>query len=151
MAATPEAQRLALSLYTGSKWANLVLNTDSKAATVDGASRVVPAIPYAQTLAISPDGTKLYACISNQSAGELAAYDAATGKLIKVLESWTLATAQTYFCEVSADATGKLLLATYSSDGSPHTRLVGINPETGTTVKLPIWGDYFTDGVGATW
>ena len=152
LAATTDADTLALSLFVaGPGWANLLLNTDSNAATVDRASRVVPAIPYAQSLAISPHGATLYACISDGRTGTLTAYNAATGKLLKVLHSWTLATARNYFCQVSADSTGKLLLASYSSEVSPRTSLLGINPQTGTTVKLPVQGDYTIDGIGAAW
>lgn len=152
LAATTDADTLALSLFVaGPGWVNLLLNTDSNAATVGRVSRVVPAVPYAQSLAISPDGATLYACISDGRTGKLAAYDAATGKLIKVLYRWTLATARIYFCQVSADATGKLLLAGYASDVSPRTSLIGINPRTGTTVKLPVLGDYIIDGTEAAW
>jgi len=151
LAATSDAGTLALSLYAGSGWADLLLNTHSSAPTVDGASRVVPPIPYAQSLEISPGGATLYACISNGPTGELAAYNAATGKLIKVLHRWTLAAARIYFCQVSADATGRLLLATYSSNVSPRRSLIGINTQTGTTVKLPVRGDYTYDGVSASW
>ncbi len=151
LAATTGANTLALSLYARSGWANLLLKTDSHAATVDGASRIVPAIPYAQTLAISPDGGTLYACVSNGPAGELAAYDAATGKLTRVLQTWTLGSAKYYFCQVSADATGELLLASYSSNASRRTSLIGINPQTGRTVTLPVKADYTNDGIGAAW
>jgi hypothetical protein len=81
LAATAGAGTLALSLYAGSGWANLLLNTHSRAATVDRASRARRAIPYAQTLEISPGGAAPYACISSGQKGELAAYSAATGKL----------------------------------------------------------------------
>lgn len=151
LATTTDADTLALSLYDRG-WVNLLLNADSHAATVDHASRVVPTVPrYAQSLAISPDGTTLYACISNGQKGELAAYDAATGKLTQVLQTWKLAAARIYFCQVSADATGKLLLASYYSNVSPHTNLIGINPQTDTTVKLPVHGDYTIDGIEAAW
>ncbi len=152
LAATVDAKTLALSLYVnGPGFTNLLLNIDSHAATVDGASRVVSSFPYAQSLAISPDGATLYGCISHGQAGELAAYNATTGKLIKVLHRWKLATARIYFCQVSADATGKLLLANYASDVAPRTSLIGINPQTGATVKLPVRGDYVVDGIEAAW
>lgn len=151
LAATADADTLALSLFAGSGWANLLLNTHSRAATVDRASRVRRTIPYAQTLEISPGGATLYACISRGRKGELAAYSAATGKLTRVLHRWTLPPATFYFCQVSADATGKILLASYSSNLSPRTSLIGINPQAGTMVKLPVRVDYTYDGVGATW
>ena len=151
LAATANGDTLALSLYAGSRWANLLLNTDSSAATVDSASRILPTVPYAQTLAISPGGATLYACVSNRTAGKLAAYSAATGKLIRVLYHWTLAPASSYFCQVSADAAGKVLLASYSSNLAPRTSLIAINPQAGTAVKLPVKGDYFYDGIGAAW
>lgn len=150
LAATADADTLALSLYDGG-WANLLLNTDSHAATVDRASRIVKAIPYAQSLVISPDGTTLYACVSKRRTGELAAYDATTGKLTQVLQRWTLHAARIYFCQVSADATGTLLLANYSSNASPRRALIGIDPQAGTTVKLPVRGDYVIDGIEAAW
>lgn len=151
LAATADGGTLALSLYTGSGWANLLLNTHSSAKTVDDASHIVSAVPYAQTLAISPSGATLYACISTGPAAELAAYNAATGKLIRVLHRWTLGSARNYFCQVSADATGKILLATYYSNAAPHPGLIGINPQTGTSVKLPVQGDYVIDGIQAAW
>jgi hypothetical protein len=151
LAATADGGTLALSLYAGSGWANLLLNTHSSAATVDEASAIVPNVPYAQTLAISPSGGTLYACVSNGANGELAAYSAATGKLIRVLHRWTLAPARFYFCQVSADATGKLLLATYYSNLARNPGLIGIDPRTGTSVKLPVRGNYVIDGVQAAW
>jgi hypothetical protein len=151
LAATADGGTLALSLYAGSGWADLLLNTHSSAKTVDGASRIVPGVPYAQTLAISPSGATLYACTSSGATGELAAYSAATGTLIRVLHRWTLGPAQNYFCQVSADATGKVLLATYFSNVARHTALIGVNPRTGTSVKLPVKGDYVMDGVEAAW
>jgi hypothetical protein len=152
LAATANAGTLALSLYVaGPGWANLLLDTQSGAATVGGASRVLPTIPCAQTLAISPDGATLYGCISTGGTGELAAYSAATGNLIRVLHRWTQSGAGSYFCQVSADATGKLLLAGYSSHSTPRTSLLGINPEAGKTVTLPVYADYVIDGIGAAW
>jgi hypothetical protein len=151
LAATADAHTLALSLFAGSGWSNLLLNTHSSAATVDGASRILPAVPYAQTLAISPGGTTLYACISSGQKGELAAYSAATGKLIRVLHRWTLAPASFYFCQVSADETGRVLLATYSSNLARHTALIAVNPQAGTAVALPVKADYVHDGVEAAW
>jgi hypothetical protein len=151
LAATANGGTLALSLYAGSGWANLLLNTHSRAATVDGASRIVPAIPYAQTLAISPGGATLYACISHRQTGELAAYSAATGKLIRVLHRWTLAPASYYFCQVSADATGTALLASYSSNLARRTPLIAVNPQAGTAVTLPVKADYVQDGVEVAW
>ena len=58
---------------------------------------------------------------------------------------------QNYFCQVSANATGKVLLATYFSNRAPHPSLIGINPKTGTSSTLPIQGDYVIDGVEAAW
>jgi hypothetical protein len=151
LAATANGGTLALSLFAGSGWADLLLNTHSNAATVDGASRILPTVPYAQTLAISPGGTTLYACISNGQKGELAAYSAATGKLIRVLNRWTLAPASSYFCQVSADVAGRVLLASYSSNLARSTSLIAVNPQAGTAVTLPVKADYVIDGVGAAW
>jgi hypothetical protein len=151
LAATADGDTLALSLFAGSQWSDLLLNTRSRAATVDNASRIVPAVPYAQTLAISPDGRTLYACVDSGPTGTLAAYSTATGKMIRVLHRWTLAPAKWYFCQVSADATGKVLLASYSSNLTPRTSLIGINLQAGTSVKLPVKVDYMFDGVGAAW
>jgi hypothetical protein len=153
LAATAGAKELALSLMDRSdNWADLLLNAGSGAATVDGASRVVPAVPFADSLAISPDGATLYACVSSDTTGrgQVAAYSAATGKLIRVLYRWTLAVAGTYFCQVSADATGTDLLAGYSSNLAPHTSLIAINPQAGTAVKLPVRGNLVA-GVAAAW
>jgi hypothetical protein len=151
LAATAGARVLALSLFAGSGWSNLLLNTKSRAATVDNASRILPAVPYAQTLAISPGGTTLYACSSSGRNGELAAYSAVTGKLIRVLHRWRLAPASFYFCQVSADETGRALLATYSSNLTRRTPLIGINPQEGTAVQLPVKADYVRDGAEAAW
>ena len=152
LATTANARTLALSLYVaGQGWVNLLLDTHSPAATVDGASRIFQNIPYAQSLAISPDGATLYACISDGRTGKLAAYHTATGTLIKTLHKWKLAPAKTYFCQVSADATGNLLLAGYYSDASRRPGLIGIDPRTGATTKLPVRGDYIIDGVEAAW
>jgi hypothetical protein len=155
LAATAGAKELVLSLMDEDNWANLLLNTGSGSATVDAASRIVPAVPYAQTLAISPNGATLYACVSGDQTGQLAAYSAATGRLIRVLYKWTLAQASVNFCQVSADATGTLLLASFYSTNlgktAPSTSLIAINPQAGTAVKLPISADLVQDGVGAAW
>lgn len=149
LAADASAGKLALSLYAGSGFVNLLLNTTSHAATVDKASHTLPAVPYAQTLAISPSGGTLYACISNGAADELAAYSTTTGKLIQVLHRWKLAAGG--FCQVSASASGTMLLASYASSLTPHPDLLAINPQAGTAVKLPIQAGYMHYGVGATW
>ena len=154
LAATADGGTLALSMYVGPsglRGADLLLNTHSSAATVEDASRIVPHVPYAQALAVSPSGAALYACISHGPRAELAAYSTATGQLIRVLHRWTVAQAQAYFCQVSADATGKTLLASYSSSRTPHTSLIGINPRTGVSVTLPVQGDYVIDGIEAAW
>jgi hypothetical protein len=151
LAATSDGKTLALSLYAASGWANLLLNTQSSAATVDGASSVVPNAPYADTLTISPNGATIYTCTTTGATGELAAYSAASGTLIRVLHRWRLGAADYYFCQVSADATGKLLLASFSSSVVRHPNLLGINPQTGTSVKLPVKDDYVIDGIEAAW
>jgi hypothetical protein len=74
-----------------------------------------------------------------------------SGKLIRVLHRWTLAPASFYFCQVSADETGRALLASYSSNLTRRTSLIGINPQEGTAVTLPVKADYVHDGVGAAW
>jgi len=91
---------------------------------VGGASPVLPAIPYAQTLAVSPDGATLYGCISTGGTGGLAG---------------------------GQRRDGKLLLAGYSSHSTPRTSLLGINPQADTTVTLPVHTDYVIDGIGAAW
>jgi hypothetical protein len=154
LAATANGDTLALSMFigsTGARGADLLLNTHSRSATVEGASRVVPHVPYADALAISPSGATLYACISHGPKAELAAYSAVTGHLVRVLHRWTLGQAGAYFCQVSADATGQTLLASYSSTSSPHTSLIGINAQTGKSVTLPVHGDYVIDGIQAAW
>ena len=156
LAATAGAKELVLSLMDQEdNWANLLLNTGSGSPTVDAASRVVPAVPYAQALAISPNGATLYACVSGDQTGQLAAYSAATGGLIRVLYKWTVAQAADNFCQVSADATGTLLLASFYSTEvaftAPSTSLIAINPQAGTAVKLPISADLVKKGVGAAW
>lgn len=158
LAATAGAKELVLSLMDDEdNWADLLLNTGSGLATVDAASRVVPAVPYAQTLAISPNGATLYACVSSFTTGhgQLAAYSAATGTLIRVLYRWTLAPGGNYFCQVSADATGTALLASFSSStptSQTQASLIAVNPQAGTAVKLPVSGDLVTaGGVRAAW
>ena len=154
LAATADGDTFALSDFagpTGNRGVDALLNTHSSAATVDGASRIVPHVPWADSVAISPSGATLYACISSQSQGRLAAYSAATGHLIRVLRRWTVGPGPAHFCQVSADATGNALLATYASTATPRPPLIGINPQTGTSVTLPIRWDYVVDGIQAAW
>jgi hypothetical protein len=151
LAATSGASTLALSLSAGNHFADLLLNTRSGKATVDEASRVVPSAPYGDTLAISPDGTTLYACVASGPAPQLAAYSTATGKLIKVLHRWTGASG-TGRCQVSADATGKFLLAGYVQDSASPVSLTGINLGTGSVVNLPAHAaEDNLDGIEAAW
>jgi hypothetical protein len=137
LAATADGDRLALSLYAGSGWADLLLDTHSRAGTVDKASRILPAVPYAQTLAISPDGRTLYACASNGATGTLTAYRIATGAQIRVLHRW-LPHSRGLVCQTSADQTGRFLLAAVAPDIRQRSTLIGFDLRTGASVTLPV-------------
>jgi hypothetical protein len=60
LAATGDDHTLAFSLVTPS--GDMLLNTNSAARTVDGASRILRSAPASATIAISHDGQTLYTC-----------------------------------------------------------------------------------------
>jgi hypothetical protein len=137
LAATADGDTLALSLLARSRWSDLLLNTRSSAATVDNASRILPAVPYAQTLAISPDGRTLYACVDSGPMGTLAAYSTATGAQIRVLHLWPLHS-QGFACQISIDPTGRFLLAAVASNIQQPSTLIGFDLRTGASATLPV-------------
>jgi len=137
LAATADGDTLALSLFAGSDWSDLLLNTHSSAATVDKASRILPTVPYAQTLAISPDGRTLYACASSGGTGTLAAYSTATGAQIRVLHQWPVHS-RGFACQISTDPTGRFLLAAVASNIQQPSTLIGFDLRTGASLTLPV-------------
>jgi hypothetical protein len=137
LAATADGDTLALSLFAGSQWSDLLLNTRSSAATVDNASRILPAVPYAQTLAISPDGQTLYACVDSGPTGTLAAYSTATGAQIRVLHQWPVHS-KGFTCQISTDPTGRFLLAAVASNIQQPSTLIGFDLRTGASATLPV-------------
>jgi hypothetical protein len=88
----------------------MVLNTASPSGTVAGASRAAVRVHgVVQSLAISPDGTTLYACSVADRTATLASYDAATGGRIGVLGQWHGSTST--YCDVTLDPSSRYLLA----------------------------------------
>ena len=137
LAATAHGHTLALSLYVASGYADMLLNTRSAATTVVGASRVLASVPASETLAISPDGGTLYACAAHGSTGTLTAYSTATGAPIRVLHQWP-GYYQGFICQISADPTGRYLLAAVTADVSQPSTLTGFDLHTGAHATLRI-------------
>lgn len=131
LAATGDGHTLAFSLVSPS--GNMLLNTDSTARTVDGASRILRSVPASATTAISHDGRTLYTCES----GTLAAYSIATGAEPRVLHQWP-AGAGDADCQISLDPTGRYLLAAVAPDAQSAWKLIGVDLRTGAPVPIPV-------------
>ncbi|HEX4659785.1 MAG TPA: hypothetical protein VH307_20550 [Streptosporangiaceae bacterium] len=151
LAPTADGRTLALSLFVGygPGQQDVLLNTQSTSPTVAGASRILPAVPFSQTLAISPDGQTLYACASDGSTGTLAAYSTTTGALIRVLHQWPGLTGFT--CQVSADPTGRFLLAAVTPDVNKPWTLIGFDLQTNASATVPIHPDLPFQGTQLAW
>jgi hypothetical protein len=137
LAATADGGTLALSLYAGSGWSDLLLNTHSRAATVDGASRIERNVPFSRTLAISPDGRTLYACALTGATAALASYSTATGAQIRVLHQWPVPS-QESSCQISADPAGRFLIAAVTPTLHQPSTLTGFDLRTGAYVPVPV-------------
>jgi hypothetical protein len=147
---TADAGTLALSLLMPQSSGDRLLNTQSSAATVDEASRAVPSAPYAEALAISPDGATVYACVAAEPRPELDAYHAATGSLLTVLHQWPQYSSADFACQVSADPAGRfLLIATGAASTGQVSELTGVNLRTGVPVTLPVYPDF--PGIQVAW
>ena len=141
LSATADGRTLALTLETNSGYDLLLLNTRSGSSTVLGASRVRPFPLQTSTVAISPDGQTVYACGAtgaDASDTTLAAYSASTGKLIRVLHQWQTYTAQQFYCQLSADPTGRYLLAATSPELHEPFSITGFDLRTGASAALRI-------------
>lgn len=133
LAATGDGHTLAFSLAAPS--GNMLLNTNSTARTVGGASRILQSVPTSVTLAISHDGQMLYACASNGPTVTLAAYSTATGAQIRVLHQWP---GQEVNCQISLDPTGRFLLAAVAPNVRLAWTLIGIDLRTSAPVTIPV-------------
>jgi hypothetical protein len=151
LAPTADGRTLALSLFVGygPGQQDVLLNTQSTSPTVAGASRILPAVPLSQTLAISPDGQTLYACASDGPTGTLAAYSTATGALIRVLHQW--AGPAGFTCQVSTDPTGRFLLAAVTPDVSQPWTLIGFDLQTNASATVPVHPDLPYQGTQLAW
>ncbi len=129
LAATGDGHTLAFSLVTPS--GDMLLNTNSAARTVDGASRILRSAPASATMAISHDGRTLYTCES----GTLAAYSISTGAQLRVLHQWPAEEAD---CQISLDPTGRFLLAAVAPDAQSAWTLTGVDLRTGAPVPIPV-------------
>jgi DNA-binding beta-propeller fold protein YncE len=132
---------------TGSGYEDELLNTSSTARTVNGASRVLPTVPAATTLAISPDGRTVYAC---DATGTLAAYSTATGAQIRVLHEWPVRSPN-FSCQISADPTGRFLIAAVAPDIQQPSVLTGFDLRTGASVTLPVHPSLVLLGSQVAW
>ena len=133
LAATGDGHTLAFSLAAPS--GNMLLNTNSAARTVGGASRILQSVPASVTLAISHDGQTLYACAATGPAVTLAAYSTATGAQIRVLHQWP---GQELTCQISLDPTGRFLLAAVMPNVRQGWTLIGVDLRTSAPVTIPI-------------
>jgi hypothetical protein len=133
LAATADGHTLAFSLAAPS--ADMLLNTNSTAQTVDGASRILSSVPASDTLAISPDGQTLYTCTSNGPTATLAAYSTTTGAQLRVLHQWP---GQGLSCQISLDPTAHFLLAAVTPDVQQGWTLIGFDLQTGAPVTIPV-------------
>jgi len=153
LAPTADGRTLALSLFVGygpgQGQQDVLLNTQSTSPTVAGASRILPAVPFSQTLAISPDGQTLYACASDGPTGTLAAYSTATGALIRVLHQWPAPAGFT--CQASTDPTGRFLLAAVTPDVSQPWTLIGFDLQTNASATVPVHPDLPYQGTQLAW
>ena len=150
LAATADGHTLAFSYPTAS--GDVLLNTSSSSPTVGGASQVVQSVPDSATLAISPDGGTLYACASDGVTGTLAAYSTATGAQIRVLHQWPLSSqGSNSSCQVSADPTGRFLLAAVTPDLNKPSTLTGFDLRTGASVTLPVHPALLFQGTQVAW
>ena len=147
LAATADGHALALSLPTASGDTDELLNTGSTARTVSGASRILESVPGSATLAISPDGRTLYAC---DATGTLAAYSTATGAQVRVLHQWPAAS-QGFSCQISADPTGRFLIAAVTSNVQRPSTLTGFDLRTGRSVTLRIHPALILQGTQIAW
>jgi hypothetical protein len=129
LAAAGDGHTLAFSLADPS--GDMLLNTNSTARTVDGASRILRSVPASATMAISHDGRTLYTCES----GTLAAYSIATGAQPRVLHQWPAGEAD---CQISLDPTGRFLLAAVAPDAQSAWTLTGVDLRTGAPVPIPV-------------
>ena len=150
LAATADGRTLALSLYAGSRYENELLDTSSTARTVSGASRILNSVPASKTLAISPDGQTLYACSAVGATGTLAAYSTATGAQIRVLHQWPMS-AQGFSCQISADPTGRFLLAAVTPSLQQPSTLIGFDLRTGASVTLAVQAALLLQGSQLAW
>jgi tetratricopeptide (TPR) repeat protein len=114
---------------------NMLLNANSTARTVGGASRILQSVPTSVTLAISHDGQTLYACASNGPTVTLAAYSTATGAQIRVLHQWP---GQELNCQISLDPTGRFLLAAVAPNVRQAWTLIGVDLRTSAPVTIPV-------------
>jgi hypothetical protein len=132
LAASADGDTLAFQGFIGPREDGLLLNTDSTSTTVIGASRVVIKSGSPGSMEISPDASTIYACMGNGAGGgDVASFSAATGKQLKVLRTFKNALE----CFLSADATGKLLLATIVISATTSD-VIGLDPRTGASVTL---------------
>jgi hypothetical protein len=152
LAATADGSVLAYSVPTAS--GGVLLNTSSAAATVSGASRILPSVPVSATLAISPDGRTLYACASHGTTATLAAYSIPTGAQIRVLHQWTMHSSPYpagSLCQISTDPTGRFLLAAATADLHGPSTLIGFDLSTGASVTLPVHPTLLFRGTQLAW
>lgn len=138
----------------GNAEAGLMLNTVTKSGTVTGASKVVLRTGSPDAIVISPDGKTLYAHTSTGTKNQVASYSASTGKLIKVMRTWTNTDPRMH-CYLSADATGKYLLVDIVTPSASPTvasnTLVGYNLSTGAATTLPSQTSAWLAGTQITW
>jgi hypothetical protein len=147
LAATADGHTLALSYPTAS--GDVLLNTSSPSPTVGGASQVLQSIPVSPTLAISPDGRTLYTCASDGATATLAAYSTATGAQIRMLHQWPMSTQGN--CQVSADPTGRFLLAAVTPGLHQPSTLTGFDLRTGAPITLPVHPALLFRGTQVAW
>lgn len=153
LAASADGETLAFQGFvSNTQQDGLLLNTDSAATTVMGASRVVIKGTDPVSMEISPDGKTIYACSNptpgtDSGNGVIASYSAATGQRLKVLRKYS-----NVWCNLSANATGKFLLASLSTNSGANT-LIGLDLLTGTSVTLKIHPTFqlVDPGTKATW
>jgi hypothetical protein len=146
LAATANGHMLAFSLAAPS--GDILLNTNSTARTVGGASRILQSVPASATLAISHDGQTLYVCASNGPTVTLTAYSTATGAQIRVLHKWP---DQELSCQISLDPTGRFLLAAVAPGVQQAWTLIGVDLRTGVPVTIPVRATLPYSGTQLAW
>jgi hypothetical protein len=139
LAMPADGSAIAFSYYNAAGFSDVLLNTRSRAPTVDGASSTLRLSGVSNTLAMSPDGSTLYACLPG-SHGDvlLTTYHIATGRRSTVTRHLGITSSPRSTCQLATDPTGRFLLVALQASPPDPAMLGGVDLGSGRFVKLPI-------------